>query len=134
MSRFFHTTWAHLCKLIVVSRPVENLLLDGAKAVANRVSIIKDKDGRRMKACCPVCLMAISVDHTLQASDLRMSLAIHLRLYHPDDINLIWEVMHNRRKSSVHMPSFFLGVGMAAGVGALSLLTKNWARPSHNKR
>ncbi|RAL41145.1 hypothetical protein DM860_017694 [Cuscuta australis] len=123
--------------IVQIPRRVENSLRDRAKAVANRVSITRDGDGGGcMKACCRVCLTPISMDKTLEASDLRMSLAIHLSLYHPDDINLMWEMMmvQNKGKSYVHVPSFLLGVGMSAGIGALTLLAKTWTRPTANKR
>lgn len=116
---------------VQISRPVGKSLRDRAIAVARRVSIIKDTDAGIMKACCPVCLEAI---HTPLASDLRMTLAIHLSLWHADDVNLMWEMMQNKGKSVVHMPSFFFGVGMAAGVGALTLLAKNWATNRANRR
>nr|GMC52609.1 uncharacterized protein LOC107012863 [Ipomoea batatas]GMC56361.1 uncharacterized protein LOC107012863 [Ipomoea batatas] len=130
MSRLVRLTWMRLCKLIMISRPVGKPLRDRAIAVARRVSIIKDKDAGIMKACCPVCLEAF---HTPLSSDLRMTLAIHLSLWHADDVNLMWEMMQNKGKSVVHMPSFFFGAGMATGVGALTLLAKNWITTKANK-
>ncbi|CAI9111869.1 OLC1v1012198C1 [Oldenlandia corymbosa var. corymbosa] len=48
-----------------------------------------------------------------------MILAVHLSLWHPDDVNLQWDIMHNKRNSVFHVPSLILGVGIAAGCGAL---------------
>ncbi|KAL0358362.1 UNVERIFIED_CONTAM: hypothetical protein Sangu_0685600 [Sesamum angustifolium] len=48
-----------------------------------------------------------------------MTLALHLSLWHPDDVMLQWDIMQNNKKSIIHLPSLIIGVGMAAGFAAL---------------
>lgn len=93
---------------------------DKAIAVAERVSVTKD--GEFARVSCPVCLSMLS---SSVASDIRMVLALHLSLWHPDDVNLQWEIMQNKDKSNVDVPSFVLGVGIAAAFGVL-LVTSMW--------
>lgn len=92
--------------------------------MAGRVTI--KKDGEHSMVFCPVCLDVI---RTPLDSDMKMTLAVHLSLWHPDDVKLQWEVMQNKKQSNLHLPSIVLGVGIAAGIGALLFLsTKNHSR------
>lgn len=82
--------------------------------MAGRVSI--KVDGGCSKVTCPVCL---NVLQSQGESDLKMTLAVHLSLWHPDDVNLQWDIMHRKKQSIVHLPSLILGVGVAVGFGVL---------------
>lgn len=58
-----------------------------------------------------------------------MTLALHLSLWHPDDVMLQWDIMQNNKKSIIHLPSLIIGVGMAAGFAALlAISAKNHSR------
>ena len=79
--------------------------------------------------------MCFQVLSTPLDSDLKMTLAVHLSLWHSDDVQLHWELMQNKGRSIVHMPSFCFGAGMAAGIGALMvILAKSHAQAFGNKR
>lgn len=106
------------------SPPTQTSLRDKAIAVAGRVTTVENRESS--KVSCPVCL------NVLQApgdADLRMTLAVHLSLWHPDDVKLQWDIMQNKKESTIHLPSLIIGVGMAAGFGALLIISaKNHAR------
>ncbi|KAL3528456.1 hypothetical protein ACH5RR_007778 [Cinchona calisaya] len=122
MRKMLTMAWRRLCNLVKISQPVRVPLRDKAIAVAARVSVVKVRD--TMQACCPVCSEAISAPPN---SDVKMILAVHLSLWHPEDVKLQWDIMQN--KSFVHVPSLILGVGIAAGVGVLlASLSKNRAQ------
>ncbi|KAL2461956.1 Uncharacterized protein Adt_45376 [Abeliophyllum distichum] len=131
MRRLLGLKWMQFCNLITFSRPTtQTTLRDKAIAVAGRVTI--KKDGEHSKVSCPVCLDVI---RTPLDSDMRMTLAVHLSLWHPDDVKLQWEIMQNKKQSNFHLPSLVLGVGIAAGIGALlSLSAKKHPRPLPTKR
>ncbi|OIT06689.1 PREDICTED: uncharacterized protein LOC109223045 [Nicotiana attenuata] len=130
MRKQLRMSWQRVCRLIMISRPFGKSLRDKAIAVAGRVTV--KKDGMSLKASCPVCLEIIS---TPLDSDLKMTLAVHMSLWHPDDVQLHWEMMQNKGRSIVHMPSFCFGVGTAAGIGALIVfLARSHARAFGNKR
>lgn len=86
-------------------------------AMAKRVPATKD--GEFAKVYCPSCLSMLS---SPVASDIRMVLALHLSLRHPSDVNLLWEIMQKKNKSSLDVPSFVFGVGVAAGFGVLLVI------------
>lgn len=91
--------------------------------MAGRVSVVKVRDS--VQVCCPVCSEPISAPLD---SDVKMILAVHLSLWHPEDVKLQWDIMQNKKESFVHVPSLILGVGIAAGIGALwASLAKNRA-------
>lgn len=96
------------------SPPVQRTLREKAIAVAERVTTVKDRESS--KVSCPVCF---NVLQTSDSTDLRMTLAVHLSLWHPDDVVLQWDIMQRKKESSVHLPSIIIGVGVAAGFGAL---------------
>lgn len=108
--------------LLQHSPNAQTSLRDKAIAVACRVSSLKSRESS--KVSCPVCF---NVLQTTGDADLKMTLALHLSLWHPDDVKLQWNVMHNKKESSlVHLPSIIIGVGMAAGLAALlSISAKN---------
>lgn len=139
MNNFLRATWLRLCNLIrvrilhsclycsssviyshisIVLQHIPNTqtsLRDKAIAVAGRVSSLKNRESS--KVFCPVCF---NVLQTTGDADLKMTLALHLSLWHPDDVKLQWDVLHNKKESSlVHLPSVIVGVGMAAGFVAL---------------
>lgn len=119
-------------KILQMSHSAEKrkVLRDKAIAVAGRVSVVSD--GELKKVSCPVCLDVLSASPD---SNMRMVLAVHLSLWHPDDVNLQWDIMHNKTESNLHVPSFVLGVGIATGFGALlAFLSKNQSRTSVAKR
>nr|XP_019068617.1 uncharacterized protein LOC109119862 isoform X1 [Solanum lycopersicum] len=63
-----------------------------------------------------------------------MTLAVHLSLWHSDDVQLHWETMQNKGGSIVNMPSFCFGAGMAAGIGALMVsIARSHAQAFGNK-
>ncbi|KAI3454738.1 hypothetical protein Pfo_011401 [Paulownia fortunei] len=124
MRSFLRATWLQFCNLMRFSPPTQTSLRDKAIAIAGRVTTVKNRESS--KASCPVCL---NVLQTQGDADLRMMLAVHLSLWHPDDVNLQWDIMHNKKQSIIHLPSFIIGVGMAAGFGALlALSAKNQSR------
>ncbi|XP_006345146.1 uncharacterized protein [Solanum tuberosum] len=130
MRRQLLKSWQRLCRLIIISRPFGKPLRDKAMAVAGRVAIMEE--GMTLKASCPVCLQVLS---TPLDSDLKMTLAVHMSLWHADDVQLHWELMQNKGRSIVHMPSFCFGAGMAAGIGALMvILARSHAQAFGNKR
>ncbi|KAH0762729.1 hypothetical protein KY290_018802 [Solanum tuberosum] len=89
-------------------------------------------NGITLKAACPVCLQVLS---TPLDSDLKMTLAVHMSLWHADDVQLHWEMMQNKGRSIVHMPSFCFGAGMAAGIGAVMvIIARSHAQAFGNKR
>ncbi|PIN01540.1 hypothetical protein CDL12_25954 [Handroanthus impetiginosus] len=121
---FLRETWLRICNLMMFSPTTQTSLRDKAIAVAERVTTVKDK--KCSKVSCPVCLTVLQISGDL---DLRMTLALHLSLWHPDDVKLQWDIMHNKKQSIIHLPSFVIGVGMAAGFGALlALSAKNQHR------
>ncbi|CAN4086269.1 unnamed protein product [Withania somnifera] len=113
MKRQLMMSWQRLCRLIMISRPFGKPLRDKAIAVAGRVAI--KKEGMALKASCPVCLQVVS---TPLDSDLKMTLAVHMSLWHPDEVQLHWEMTQNKGRFIVHMPSFCFG----AGIGALMVI------------
>ncbi|KAI5648280.1 hypothetical protein M9H77_34285 [Catharanthus roseus] len=118
------------CFYMSHSAEKRKVLRDKAIAVAGRVSVVSD--GELKKVSCPVCLDVLSASPD---SNMRMVLAVHLSLWHPDDVNLQWDIMHNKKESNLHVPSFVLGVGIATGFGALlAFLSKNQSRTSVAKR
>ncbi|KAG8379267.1 hypothetical protein BUALT_Bualt07G0070800 [Buddleja alternifolia] len=132
MKSLLREKWSRFCNLIRFSPPpTQASLRDKAIAVAERVSTAKDEDGS--KVSCPVCF---NVFQTKNDSDLKMTLAVHMSLWHPDDVKLQWEIMQKKDKSIVHLPSLILGVGMVAGLGALiALSAKNHAQHlPHSRR
>ncbi|KAK4735529.1 hypothetical protein R3W88_009790 [Solanum pinnatisectum] len=130
MRRQLMKSWQRLCRLIKISRPFGKPLRDKAMAVAGRVAIMEE--GTTLKASCPVCLQVLS---TTLDSDLKMTMAVHMSLWHADDVQLHWELMQNKGRSIVHMPSFCFGAGMAAGIGALMvILARSHAQAFGNKR
>ncbi|XP_049393368.1 uncharacterized protein LOC125857766 isoform X4 [Solanum stenotomum] len=61
-----------------------------------------------------------------------MTLAVHMSLWH--DVQLHWEMMQNKGRSIVHMPSFCFDAGMAAGIGALIvIIVRSHAQAFGNK-
>ncbi|XP_022885432.1 uncharacterized protein LOC111401775 isoform X1 [Olea europaea var. sylvestris] len=126
MRRLLGLKWIQFCNLLKFSQPTsQKTLRDKAIAVAGRVTV--KKDGEHSKVSCPVCLNVIRAPLD---SDLRMILAVHLSLWHPDDVKLQWEIMQNKNQSNLHMPSLVIGVGIAAAIGALlSLSAKHHPRP-----
>ncbi|KAH6807749.1 asterix-like protein [Perilla frutescens var. frutescens] len=114
MRGVLRATWLHFCKLLRCSPPAHTSLRDKAIAVAGRVTTVKDRESS--KVSCPVCLDVI---RTSDSADIRMTLAVHLSLWHPDDVMLQWDIMERKNESIVHLPSIIIGVGVAAGFGAL---------------
>ncbi|KAG9153223.1 hypothetical protein Leryth_021238 [Lithospermum erythrorhizon] len=127
--RLLRTMWLSLCNLMnQVSIANERALREKAIMVAGRVSIVND--GNRLKASCPVCLEAMCTPFD---SDLKMVLALHMSLWHPDDVNLQWDIMTNKKESNIHVPSFALGLGVAAGISVfLAFVGKNKTRALAN--
>ncbi|XP_060204977.1 uncharacterized protein LOC132632873 [Lycium barbarum] len=130
MKNQLRMSWQRFCRLIMISRPFGKPLRDKAIVVAGRVAV--KEEGMTLKASCPVCLQVIS---TPVDSDVRMTVAVHMSLWHPDDVQFQWEIMQNKGRSVVHMPSFCFGAGMAAGIGALMvILARSHAQAFGNKR
>ncbi|KAM3269177.1 hypothetical protein P3S67_031141 [Capsicum chacoense] len=130
MRKHLMMSWQRLCRFIMISRPFGKPLRDKAIEVAGRVAI--KEEGMVLKASCPVCLQVLS---TPLDSDLKMTMAVHMSLWHPDDVQLHWEMMQTKGRSIVHMPSFCFGAGMAAGIGALMvILARSHAQAFGNKR
>ncbi|XP_027155535.1 uncharacterized protein LOC113768737 isoform X1 [Coffea eugenioides] len=124
MKRLLKLTWLRLRNLVKIPQPVRISLRDKAIAVAGRVSVVKVRDS--MQVCCPVCTEAIS---SPLDSDVKMILAVHLSLWHAEDVNLQWDIMQKKKDSVLHLPSLVVGVGIAAGVGVLlTFLAKNRAQ------
>ncbi|KAK6123097.1 hypothetical protein DH2020_043158 [Rehmannia glutinosa] len=123
--------WLQFCNMIRFS-PLSGIFMDKAIAVAGRVTTVKNSESS--KVSCPVCL---NVLQTRRDEDLKMTLAVHLSLWHPDDVMLQWDIMQNKKQSNnnMHLPSFIVGVGIAAGFGALlALSAKNHHRELPVKR
>ncbi|KAL8457545.1 hypothetical protein ACS0TY_035418 [Phlomoides rotata] len=115
--------YSHTESILIQHSPdTQTSLRDKAIAVAGRVSSLKNRESS--KVSCPVCF---NVLQTTGDADLKMTLALHLSLWHPDDVKLQWDVMHNRKESSlIHLPSVIIGVGMTAGfVALLAISAKN---------
>ncbi|KAK4437002.1 hypothetical protein Salat_0034100 [Sesamum alatum] len=114
MRSLLRATWLRFCDLMRFSPPTQTSLRDKAIAVAGRVTTVNDKESSSVS--CPVCL---NVLRTSGHAEAKMTLALHLSLWHPDDVMLQWDIMQNNKKSIVHLPSLIIGVGMAAGFAAL---------------
>lgn len=90
-------------------------LREKAIAVAERVTTAKERES--LKVSCPVCFDVMQASN---GADLRMTLALHLSLWHPDDVKLQWDMMHKKNNMlSIHFPSVIIGAGVAAGFVAL---------------
>lgn len=113
MWRLLKTSWLRLFNQPEVGRQIRATIRDKAIAVARRVSVVKD--GVSWKGSCPVCFEATCGS---SESDMRMILAVHLSLWHPDDVQLQWDIMQ-KKNEVLHLPSIVLGVGVAAALGAL---------------
>ncbi|XP_057805090.1 uncharacterized protein LOC131020351 [Salvia miltiorrhiza] len=129
MRDVLRATWLQLCKLMKFSPPARTSLREKAIAVAGRVTTAKDRESS--KVSCPVCWDVMKASEN---ADLRMTLAIHLSLWHPDDVKLQWDFMQRKKESSVHFPSLIIGVGVAVGFGALvAISAKNRTQKLHVK-
>ncbi|KAL6541235.1 hypothetical protein OROHE_010943 [Orobanche hederae] len=113
--------WLQFCNMMRFSAPGQTSLRDKAIVVAGRVTVLKKAESS--KVSCPVCLDVIQTQR--DEEDLRITLALHMSLWHPDDVMLQWDIITHQKKqqSAIHMPSFIVGVGMAAGFGALLLIS-----------
>lgn len=111
------------------SPPARTSLREKSIAVAGRVTTVKDRESS--KVSCPVCWDVMKAS---DGDDLKMTLALHLSLWHPDDVKLQWDIMQRKKESSVHLPSLIIGVGVAVGFGALvAVSAKNRTQKMHVK-
>ncbi|KAL7098925.1 hypothetical protein ACP275_09G049400 [Erythranthe tilingii] len=118
MTSFLRATWLRFRNLMTFSPHTPTSLRDKAIAVAGRVTTVTNGDSS--KVSCPVCLNVIE---TRGDADLRMTLAVHLSLWHPDDVKLQWDIMNKTNPSAIHLPSLVVGVAAVAGFGALLALS-----------
>ncbi|KAG6412303.1 hypothetical protein SASPL_124978 [Salvia splendens] len=129
MKDVLRATWLRFCKFMKFTPPVRTSLREKAIAVAGRVTTVKDRESS--KVSCPVCLDVMKASDSV---DLSMTLALHLSLWHPDDVKLQWDIMQRKKESSVHLPSLIIGVGVAVGFGALvAISAKNRTQKLHVK-
>lgn len=80
------------------------------------------KNGESSKVSCPVCF---NILQTQNDADLRMTLAVHLSLWHPDDVKLQWDIMNKKDQETIHLPSLIVGVGVVGFGAFLALSAKN---------
>lgn len=65
---------------------------------------------------CPVCSVEMQREGD---ADVRMTMAVHLSLWHADYVLLKWDDMQNEPRSIARLPSLIAVVGVAAAFGAL---------------
>ncbi|EPS59831.1 hypothetical protein M569_14976 [Genlisea aurea] len=119
--------WSWISNLLTVRKKQKGspTLKEKALAVAARITPIKD--GHHSKASCPVCFSLLRTKN--DADDLATMLAVHLTLWHPEDVNFFWDMQRRRREESSITTLDFLSTAVGIGMGlALAALLRSMMR------
>ncbi|XP_051115629.1 uncharacterized protein LOC127240841 [Andrographis paniculata] len=111
MKNLIRGTWLWLRDLLKSSPPPHLSLREKAMEIAGRVPT------KNENISCPECKTVFNGESN---SSLRMTLALHMSLWHPDEVLMRWSFMKgNYKQVSFHLPSFIFGVGISCGVAIL---------------